>query len=218
MGLKISLRRRAMPNENLKEITSHVVQTLVNLGVCFKADGYHYELGSGGSGAADISDVCVSGVTASLSFSSRIEGDLVDAAIADDILTVEVTSSQFSFCVLSDWLRVLAVQFGAYRGALITDEDVNLDDFEAVIDLSEETGRDEDGRDSIYRFWPSMVIDEELASRCFRLTIFELNARLEKIAAASSLDGELLWIRFSDEFLFGATLDGLNQQVRSLLS
>lgn len=213
MGYKVTLRRRAARGEDPAWLTTATVDAMASVGICDKTDGYYYESGNYGSGSADLSDICVSGVSAALSFSSRLAGDLLDSAAADDVLTIEVEPGSFDFASLSNWLRILSAPFGAYRGAVITDDDLDVDDYEKVMELSTQTGRDVDGRDSVYRFWPAMVIDEELAIRSFKIGLRDLRDKLIKRSSFSDIRDGRLWISFGTEFLTGDALDELHENL-----
>src|SRR5262249_49557371 len=83
--------------------------------------------------------------------------------------------------------------FDCYR-ARVYDLDIRMADWTRVVELSNSTGRDVDGRDGAYRIHPGNYFDRELCRRAFGAEpakiIERLQGKVEKVSALG--DGVLL--------------------------
>jgi hypothetical protein len=101
---------------------------------------------------------------------------------------------------------------------LVLDEDLALQDWDEVVALREATGKDIEGRDSVFRLGPVNHLDRELCRRAFGLVPEEvaraLNGRVE--AASVLLDG--VFIVASSRLISRDELEVLNRNLREALA
>src|SRR5262249_31400728 len=83
--------------------------------------------------------------------------------------------------------------FGCYK-ATLRGPDIRLADWKRVVELSNSTGKDVDGRDGVYRIHPGNYFDRELCQRAFGLApekiVERLQGKVENVLALG--DGVLL--------------------------
>lgn len=130
-----------------------------------------------------------------LSYALRSAAYLRDAAQYDDQLVLRfVPAPNASLGTLGEWVARSAQIMGAYRGALVVDEELAADDWEACIRLGRESGRDIDGRDSVFRIWPVSFWDTELCRRAWGLSPEHVATVLAPLVQESRLiaDGVLV--------------------------
>jgi len=183
MELEVRLRRRAASGEDVREINSLLVGCLSKISN-FWAEGrlpedVYFNAGTGESAAADLSPCLCSGIRGAVSYASRVPAAVVDKAHSDDVLTLHVDIDRVDFLWLSRSVFPELVNcFGSYRGGIVTDIDLDLDDFEEACEVAQATGRDIDGRDTVFRIYPVNFFDNEMCRRAFGISAADVASRL----------------------------------------
>lgn len=116
-----------------------------------------------------------------------------DTAEFDDRLIIEFDDSCLPG-VLEGFLDAFVRVFRPYRAALEFDEDLVLDDWDAAVERSHVTGRDEDGRHGVWRIAPRCYFDGEFCKEVFGIGPQEIAAKLQRggIEACELAGGVLL--------------------------
>lgn len=125
-----------------------------------------------------------------VSYVFRSKDYIRDTAEFDDRLVVQLRSSED----LLDFVCELVEAFGPYRATVEFDEDLCLDDWEDAVAAGRTSGRDEDGRDGVWRIAPLAFYDAELCMRAFGFGADVLYERLRAVGVGVSLvrDGALI--------------------------
>lgn len=143
--------------------------------------------------------------------------DLEDRAQFDDVLIIEFDSRQHALDTVVDAVLPAYVEaFDAYRAAVV-DQEAALANWPAVVELSQSTGKDVDGRDGVHQFSVATFLDRELCRRTFALQPEEVIERLQgRVPAVVKLrDGVL--IRGATRYLDATQLAGMDREMRGLL-
>lgn len=167
----------------------------------------------------DVSRGLPGDATASLAYVHRGADYLQDKALFDDrfVATLHVDSVGYAAFV-NTGLECLLEAFRPYRAQLILDEDLALDDWDAAIARSGDTGRDEDGRDGIIRLWPVVFFDDELCHRSLGMSPdIVVNKLLGKVERVERCFGGTLIVTTS-EFLDSDGIVASDRRIRGLLA
>jgi hypothetical protein len=217
--VEATFRRRAVAAENVAQHIDQLakgISQIIGLWNGEALDGLTLDRGTGESAAADLSTCLVSGVTGAVLYASRMPKSIQDRAMSDDVLTLRVEGDAVEW---GDFTRrvfpAVVTVFSPYRASVITDPDQEVLDFDAICDEAERTGRDIDGRDSVFRFWPVNYFDDLLCRRAFGITATELVGRLSgKIESARLVGSGALLLIVGDRIVTGEELVALNVRVR----
>lgn len=134
----------------------------------------------------DVSKGLPGDAIASLAYVHRGADYLQDKALFDDrfVATLHVDGDGYAEFVNAG-LGHLLDAFRPYRAQLILDEDLALDDWDAAIAKSGDTGKDEDGRDGMIRLWPVVFLDDELCRRSLGMSpdmvVNRLTGKVERV-------------------------------------
>lgn len=222
MQIEARFRRRAGATENVGDLNDKVLRSLSGIGGLWKDGGalsdIYFDAGDGESAAADISPCLEFGIRGAISYASRLPKAIADSARSDDSLTfqLDTTAVNFeSFC--RDIFPEIVKIFGAYRAAVVTDLNLDLDDFEDIVKEAQRTGKDVDGRDTVFRIYPVNYFDNTMCVRAFGISASEVVARLAgKIELADGLQsGALLMI--NKEPVTGDRLIAMDSEIRQKL-
>jgi len=189
MDIEIRLRRRVLNGEDIRELNDRVLSCMSgvdNLWIKGKspADAY-FDPGTGESASVDVSPCLTNGVEGAISYASRLSGAIADKARSDDVLTLRVDADSIDYAWFSGVVfRSLIDCFRPYRGAVVTDIDLDLDDFEEVCREAQSTGLDVDGRDTIFRINSANYFDDQMCKRAFG---YEAKNLVEKLAGSVEL-------------------------------
>lgn len=221
MIVKAGFRHRAKCSESVELRHAEAVRSLGCplrewLGA-FGAGAVYFESESKGGGAADLSPALRDGVAAAISYCSRPAID-ADHAMYDDVLTLEFDESGVDYSVFSLAIFGQVVRaFDAYRASIVLDEDLDLDDYDEILDLADSTGRDVDGRDGVFRISPICFFDRELCARAFGISpegvSKRINGRIEFVSTIH--DGVLIVV--TQEIVGRDALIDLDLEVREML-
>lgn len=112
-----------------------------------------------------------------ITYSLRHKDYLKDEGMYSDRIIINFDSKKVDYRTLISQVPGIAKAFDAYR-AEIDDDEIRLEVWPTICDLSRSTGRDIDGRDSVYLLNPVSFFDRELCRRAFNKTPQEIAARL----------------------------------------
>lgn len=153
-----------------------------------------------------------------INYALRSEEYLKDQAQFDDFLILEFTEYPGEAKHLFDTVfPAYALSFDCYRGA-IADRDMLRSDWSQVAELRNSTGRDIDGRDSVYRIHPVNFWDRELCQRAFRLQPEQVAKALSGKLEEVSLLGDGVLVVTNREMPEASECLATDRAVRSLLT
>lgn len=194
MKIKARFRRRASANESIATLNAALVSALSRLDglVADSATVIRAPLdtGSGESASVDLSPGLIAPISGAISYASRLPRAVVDRATSDDVLVLAFDSDavdvvRFSSQVFPEIVKI----FSPYRAAVVDDLDRELDDHELIVQESQRTGSDVDGRDTVWRFHPVNYFDNVLCLRAFGMNATEVVARLNDLSAVARVLG-----------------------------
>jgi hypothetical protein len=223
MKIEARFRRRAVVGEIISELNDELLSQLSKINGLWleskSVEDAYFDAGAGESAASDLSSCLTDGIKGAISYASRLPAAIVDKAISDDSIVLKFDNNEVDlewFCnhVFPEVIKV----FLPYRAAIVTDLDQDLDDFENIVQESQRTGSDIDGRDSVFRIQPVNYFDDLMCKRAFGLSANEVVEKLKKSAerAESFEAGALLMI--SSNPLVGEQLFSMDSIVRKDLS
>lgn len=155
----------------------------------------------------------------SLAYVHRGADYLKDQALFDDRFVATFYLDDAGYRALVDTgFEHLVRAFGPYRGQIILDEDLALDDWDAAVARGGSTAKDEDGRDGMHRMWPVVFLDDQLCRRALGIPPGTVADRLKgEVERTNLLHGGILVIASSD-LLSVDTLVATDQRIRQRLS
>jgi hypothetical protein len=222
MQIEARFRRRAESGEVISELNSSLLNRLSKIkglwaesksveDVCFDA-------GNGESAASDLSPCLVNAVNGAISYASRLPAAIKDKATSDDSIILKFDSDEIDFHKFcNDVFPEIIEAFSPYRAVIITDLDQDLDDFEDIVQESQSTGKDIDGRDSVFRIYPVNYFDDEMCKRAFGISSSEVVGKLKSsIDRAEIIAGGALLLVFSEPAA-GSELASIDNLVRRFL-
>jgi hypothetical protein len=139
-----------------------------------------FDAGFGESAALDLTSCLKPGIAGAVTFASRLSAAVVDKALADDVLVLrlDVASVDLRLFSLQNFAELVEI-FRPYRAVIVTDVDLDLDDFEHISQEAQRTAKDIDGRDTVYRFHAVNYFDETLCRRAFGMSASTVVSKLE---------------------------------------
>jgi len=223
MKIWARFRRRALLGEKASEINRSVLKELELIHGFYNSNNSEnvvvFNPGTGESSSTNLTPLLSIGISGAISYASRLEGAIVDKAISDDSLRLEIDLKKIDYqWVVSELFEAVISAFRPYRACVIEDLDSDLDDFDEICRLALESGRDIDGRDSIFRIHQVSYYDDELCLREFRLSSKDIASRLEgKIELTKSLANGVL-LAYSRDLLGGKAVDEIDTKIRELIA
>jgi hypothetical protein len=169
--VKVELRRRAHSVDDPSELHGRFVEVMREVGMpWWKRDARITPVNLDGKLECQIgiSRGLPGHAEGSLAYVHRGTDYLQDKALFDDrfVATFQVDAAAYK-ALATEGFKLLLSAFAPYRGQIILDEDLALDDWDAAVARGARSGKDEDGRDGIYRLWPVSFFDEMLCGRAF---------------------------------------------------
>lgn len=220
MQIEARFRRRAEAGESLSELNDFLLGRLSKVTGLW-SDGRsiedcRFDAGSGESAGADLSPCLANGIKGAISYASRLPAAIVDKAISDDYLVIRFDADIVNFQLFSRHLFSEIIKiFRPYRANIVTDLDQDLDDFEDIVKEAQRTGRDVDGRDTVFRLHSVNYFDSIMCLRAFGMDPEHLVGRLKgEIVLADLLQDGVLLILSEDPVLGEPllTLDALARE------
>jgi len=158
------------------------------------------------------------GMSGQLSYSFRHGNEMLDKAMFDDILILKFDESEINYAQFSgEVFEKICSAFDSYRASIIVDLDLDMDDYEEIVEQSQETNKDTDGRDSVFRFQPINFFDKLLCQRSFGLSPEEIKDKLDGEVERVSLKNNGILIIATTELVDRENLLSLNDHLFSLL-
>lgn len=219
MKIEARFRRRAEAGESLSELHSGLLNRLSRVAGLWSGSkvisDVHFDAGSGESAAVDFSPCLIGGIKGAISYASRLPAAIVDKAVADDSLVIQLDTDtvdfqRFSREIFPELVRI----FNPYRAAVVTDLDQDLDDFEDIVKEAQITGRDVDGRDTVFRLQSVNYFDDTMCIRAFGINADQVVNRLRgSIPLAEHLQSGALLV-VSKKPVVGEQLIALDVSIR----
>lgn len=202
MQVEARFRRRAVASESVSVLNSRVTDQLSAIGGLWSVgcSGVRFDKGVGESAATDLSPCLTHGITGQVSYASRLPAAITDKAISDDFITLRFDTNRVDFhlfCrdIFTEVIRV----FRPYRAGVVSDLDLDLDDFEEVASKARRTGLDVDGRDSVYRLYPINYFDKIMCERAFGMSPEQVSRAFNGLVLSSVTFAEGLILVISNE-------------------
>jgi len=193
-------RRRASSSEQVAELHTALIERLSGALLGTVAEIHpaqvYFESENQFSGAADLTPSFADGkFRGAISYCPRAAIN-ADHGMFDDVLTVCIPESVGTYRIFVEELfRPVASAFEVYRAGIYPDEDLDLDDFDQIADLSQRTGKDVDGRDGVFRVTPANAFDDQLCQRAFGLNPENVVRRVAPHAQfADVIDGRAFFV------------------------
>ena len=222
MQIEARFRRRAKVGEIISELNGELLGQLSNIKGLWLEEGSveeaFFDAGAGESAALDLSPCLAAGHKGAISYASRLPAAIKDRAISDDSIVLKFDTDEIDFDWLSNGVFPEIVKvFLPYRAAIVTDLDQDSDDFEDIVQESQRSGSDTDGRDSVFRIHPANYFDDSMCMRAFGISANEMVTKLESSVerAENIAAGALLII--SSYPLVGEQLSSIDGLVRTNL-
>lgn len=217
--IEARFRRRA-GSEDVQTLHASIQACLLSISWMWKTPRVNLALESNGESAAcDLSSCLREGVSGSISYSARFPGAMRDKATFDDVLTLQIDEDVVEYGTFVNKIFCEMVScFNAYRAAIVLDLDLDLDDYDVIVKQSQLSGKDVDGRDSVFRINPVNFFDGELCIRAFGQTADQIaNALRDGVERVTLQSGGLLLI-VTSELVDRENLRAVHDHVASLLS
>jgi hypothetical protein len=205
--------------EQITERHEQILGDLKRIDWLWKNDLVDVALSSQGESAAcDLTPFLRDGITGALQYSARFERGMYDKAMFDDIMTFRLEESKLrynEFCpqVFSNFIDA----FNPYRAAIVMDLDLDLDDWDSIVELAQRDGIDADGRDTVFRINPVNFFDEQLCKRAFQLNSQQVVNRLHGHVQEASIVHGGAFIIVTNDLVDRANLNDLHRHVAGLL-
>jgi hypothetical protein len=142
-----------------------------------------------------------------------------DISQSDDFLALRLNADKadyLEFCA-KIFPRLIAI-FRPYRAAIETDQEVAMADWEIVRTQRPETGKNIDGRDSVFRIWPANFFDDLLCRRSFGMSAEEVVRRAAPACERAELLNGGAFLLVTTDLVVGDALNDLNARVMSRLN
>jgi len=223
MQIEARFRRSASVGESVAELNNALLRELSEIkGLWLEPksiEDVYFDAGTGESAASNLSSCLDKDIKGAISYASRLPASIVDKAISDDSIIFKFDSDNidlkwFSYEVFPKIVKI----FSAYRAAVITDLDQDLDDFEEIVQESQRTGRDVDGRDSVFRIHPVNYFDEMMCKRAFGISTNEVKARINDLVEQVELTREGVLLVVNTNPIVGAQLNEVNEIIIKALN
>jgi len=217
------IRRRADLGEVAAEINSDITAKLTTLPNFWedktRAKDARFSQTGGESATLDLRKSLIPGLKGQIVYAARFHGYLSqDIAQSDDFLALRVDTEKADYRIFAnETFPDLIAIFGAYRAAIETDREIATADWETVGQQSLETGRDIDGRDSVFRIWPVNFFDDLLCKRSFGMSAEQVVRRASAVCERAELLNGGAFLLVTSDLLVGEALDELNMKVTSHL-
>ena len=217
--IEARFRYRANSSESAEERHELVVKKLSEIDWLWASNPVGVTLSSSGESAScSLSPFLKKGVRGGISYAARFIGGASDKAIFDDVLTLEIDESSIHYADFAGRIFERIVDaFNAYRASTILDLDLDLDDYEAIVEEAQESGKDVDGRDTVFRIHTVNFFDSELCSRAFGLEPEDVFSRLNGEIERVSVQGKGVLVIATTDLVDAENLIAINEHIMSLL-
>jgi hypothetical protein len=223
MDVEVMLRRRPALAENVVTLGATFISNARFITRFLKevpgAESAKVSLGSGESAILDLRGSLVAGLGGQIVYAARLAGYLSqDSSQFDDFLTLAASTKDYDHSELCTVLFPKLVEtFGPYRASIHTDKTVQRADWKSVRSESQQTGRDIDGRDSVFRIWPVNFFDDLLCRRSFGVSCEDVVRRASPECEQARIVSNGAFLLVTSVPLVGEALDDLDSRVRTRL-
>lgn len=194
--IQARFRNRSVGGKNVSDRHLSTVRSLSEITWLWETSPPEIRLVSNGISASySLNPYMRRSIKGAINYSPRYENGHHDKAIFDDFLTLEIDEDQIHYSQFSGLVfEQIVSAFAAYRATIVLDINLDINDYEAIVEASQETGKDIDGRDTVYRFNPVNYFDNQLCLRAFQLSAEEVVSRLDGEIERASIynDGALI--------------------------
>jgi hypothetical protein len=217
--IEARFRHRAGADETIADRHSSVISCLTTVSWLWERAPSELSIESEGESAAcDLTPFLKVGMKGAISYSARYASGMTDKAMFDDVLTLEIDEQAVDYREFStDVFGQVASCFSCYRASIIHDLDLDLDDYDQVVEISQSSGIDADGRDSVFRINPVNYFDEEMCQRAFRLGAGEVVDRLQDHVELVDCKSDGVLIVVTGDLVDRDNLKGVHDHVAGLL-
>ncbi len=215
MKITAEFRHRARVDEPIAERHAKVMLGLAGIdppwGIRGRQAPHAPDVGGELQAEVDLSASMGPGIKATITYVFRAATYLRDEGHYDDCFFVDFEAPADYRTFVLEVFPAYVKAFEPYRAAVVLDEDLALRDWAQVVELRRATGKDVDGRDSVFRMGPVNYFDREFCRRAFGLApedvVKALHGRVE--LASMLLDG--VFIVGSSQLLNREDLDKLSK-------
>jgi len=221
MFVDVMIRRRARLDEPIPALNARLLEQFIAVpgfwGQGKTAADAPFEQGE--TGSLDLRKSLRDGLSGQVVYMPRFVGYLSkDVSKADDTLRIRLDTDKVDYAAFcAETLPRLITMFESYRGHVETDAKVRAADWEIVRQQSRTTGRNIDGRDSIFRIWPVCWFDGELSRRAFGITAEEAVRRASPECERAELVAGCASLIVTSAIVVGANLDVIDARIKSRL-
>jgi hypothetical protein len=221
MFVDVVMRRRARLDEPMPEFNARLVEQFLAIpgfwGEGKTAADAPFEQGEMGS--LDLRKALRDGLAGQVVYAARFPRNLSrDVAKVDDVTRIRLNTDKIDYAAFcTETLPRLITVFRPYRGHMETDPKVRAADWEVVRQQSRQTGRNIDGRDSIFRIWPVCWFDEELSRRTFGIGVEEAVRRAAPECERAEVVAGCAFLMVTSAIVTGANLDVISARIKSRL-
>jgi hypothetical protein len=221
MFVDVMIRRRARLDEPVPVLNAKLLERFVAV-PGFWGEGKTVAdaaFEQGETGSLDLRKSLRDGLSGQVVYMPRFAGYLSkDESKADDTLRIRLDTDKVDYAAFcAETLPRLITIFESYRGYVETDPKVRAADWEMVRQQSRKTGRNIDGRDSIFRVWPVCWFDLELSRRAFGITAEEAVRRASPECERAELVAGCAFLMVTSAIVVGANLDVVDARIKSRL-
>jgi len=212
-------RFRATKSQDIQERHFEVLDKLKRISWLWSSTPDRVELSRGEeSGSCSLNPFLRMEIKGSISYGPRYSTGIPDRAMYDDFLTLDFDENRIHYSEFTGLIFERIVKaFDAYRATVILDIDATIDNHEKIVELTQSTGKDVDGRDTVYRLNPVNYFDDQLCHRAFGYSAVEVVARLGgEVERVSVQDGGALIIVTTD-LVDQENLGALHNHIAGLL-
>jgi hypothetical protein len=219
MVVEVMLRRRATLDEYVPELNTEFVEAFIAVPGFWaagkRASDAPFDSGTGECATLDLRKSLETGLTGQISYAPRLAGYLSsDIAMVDDFLVIRSNTEKMSYAEFcSRTLPRLVAIFRPYRAAIETDQEVAMADWEIVRTQRPETGKNIDGRDSVFRIWPANFFDDLLCRRSFGIGADEVVRRAAPECERAELLNGGAFLLVTTDLVVGDALNDLHARV-----
>jgi hypothetical protein len=174
------------------------------------------EIGDNLSLTVSLNKVLGRGLNGGITYTYRGSEYIRDNAQHDDHLFIEFSPQKIDFGFIVSVFSSYVSAFDCYR-ATINNRSTARSDWQNIAQKCEDSGKDVNGRDGIYRINAINYFDRELCLRSFSLSPEQIIERLEGKVESVSLLHDGVFLVYSSKLLERGELENIDSEIRLLL-
>ena len=216
---KIELRHRAQPDEPFEEKHKKFIEEVSELDSPWNLEGLEPlpDIGAELLVTVSLDKVFGKGVKGRLTYMYRNNDYLEDNAQYDDNLFIEFNAGKIN---LEDVVKILPYYvsaFGCYR-ATVHNWSITRSDWPKVVEGCNDTGKDVNGRDGVYRINAINYFDGDLCQSAFGLSPEDIVNRLNGKVELVSLLNDGVFLVYSSQILERSEHEKIDHEIKTLLN